>query len=101
MQAEVGFALAAAGDLLRQTEYQERAANLLNYLFLDSGLPAKAYFGRQEPSYGLIGWSTAYPGVYYGDDNARAALATLGAAAYLRKPISAGDLTAAVRQVLG
>lgn len=70
---EVSLLFAMAGDA-------RVAANLNDYLYLHSPLVRRA----AGASYGLLGW--VYPnaeGVYYGDDNARAILGTIGTAGAL------------------
>jgi len=67
---EVSFALALAGDT-------RRAANLNDYIYRHRSDPSSS-------SYGLLGWSyPTSPGVYYGDDNARSMLGTMGTSGVL------------------
>ena len=83
VQGEAAYALAAAGNLLRNNEYHDRAAKLIDYVFNNSNLRAEERNEKKSPSYGFIGWSVTHPYVYYGDDNARAILGVLGASAYI------------------
>jgi hypothetical protein len=81
--AEVAFALSASPDPARQ--HGAVAANLLNYLFETSNLRAGPRNDKHNPAYGLVGWATTHPHVYYGDDNARVILGAMGAAANLKE----------------
>ncbi|MGX5819789.1 hypothetical protein ACWKWU_16450 [Chitinophaga lutea] len=83
VQGEGAFALAAAGQYLHDKNFSERAGRLADFIFYGSNLRAQQRNDPNSPSYGLIGWSATHPHVYYGDDNARAVLGILGAAAYL------------------
>ncbi|CAL1517175.1 hypothetical protein [Chitinophaga sp. MM2321] len=83
VQGEAAYALAAAGKYLNNADYQDRAKNLIDFVFSVSNLRAGERNNLKSPSYGLIGWSNTHPYVYYGDDNARAILGMLGASAYL------------------
>ncbi len=82
-QAETAFALSAASRLLNKPEYDSIAINLLNYLYKTSNLRQGERNDPQSPSFGLIGWATTDPDAYYGDDNARVLLGTIGAATHL------------------
>jgi len=84
--AESAFAMALAGNVLNDTRSATTAENLLNFLYVSSPLAQGPRANPDSPSYGLLGWATASPQVdiYYGDDNARALLATIGAAALLK-----------------
>lgn len=84
VQGEAAYALAAAGDFLKKEDYNTKAVNLIDYIFRNSNLRAEARNDVNSPSYGLIGWSVTHPYIFYGDDNARAILGVLGAAAYLK-----------------
>jgi hypothetical protein len=83
VQGEASFALAAAGNLLHRNGYDKKAGKLIDYMFHDSNLRGGERNDKNSPSYGLIGWSVTHPGVYYGDDNARALLGIIGASAYM------------------
>jgi len=83
VQGEASFALAAAGNMLNKKTYDKKAENLIDYMFHGSNLRAEERNDKNSASYGLIGWSVTHPGVYYGDDNARALLGIIGASAYM------------------
>jgi hypothetical protein len=83
VQGEVSMALAAAGNILHDDAYNKKAMNLLNYLFKTSNLRAGAKNDSTSAAYGLIGWATTNAGSFYGDDNARAILGGIAAAAYM------------------
>jgi hypothetical protein len=80
--AEVAFALSAFPDPARQDAAV--AANLLDYIFKTSNLRGGPRNDPKNPAYGLVGWATTHPYVYYGDDNARVILGAMGAAANLK-----------------
>jgi hypothetical protein len=80
--AEVAFALSTFSDPARRNAAV--AANLLDYLFKTSNLRGGPRNVRSNPAYGLVGWATTHPHVYYGDDNARVILGAMGAAASLK-----------------
>lgn len=82
-QAGVAYALALAGKYLKEGKFTWTADNLLNYLFVRSDLCTGPRDDSTSPSFGLIGWATTQPGVYYGDDNARTILSAIGASAAL------------------
>jgi hypothetical protein len=84
VQGEVAFAMAAAGNLLDKKAYFKVASNLGDYMFHHSNLRAGPRNNKDSASFGLIGWSVTHPYVFYGDDNARAILGLLGAAAYMK-----------------
>jgi hypothetical protein len=83
VQGEAAYALAAADHLLGTDQYQEEATNLINFVFGQSNLRSGPRSEIDSAAFGLIGWSHTHPGVYYGDDNARAILGILGASAYM------------------
>lgn len=83
VQGEAAYALAAAGKLLNSEKYNGNAVNLINYIFDQSPLRDGPRSEKDSAAYGLIGWSYTHPGVYYGDDNARAILGILGASAHM------------------
>jgi len=78
--AEVAYALSTMKD---SADNAKVAANLLDYIFKTSNLRGGNRNDPASPSYGLVGWSTTHPHVYYGDDNARVILGALGASARL------------------
>lgn len=83
VQGEAAFALAAAGSFLNTDKYNQKAKNIVNYIYHNSNLRAEERNDKNSPSYGLIGWSVTHPYIYYGDDNARVLLGMIGASAYL------------------
>jgi hypothetical protein len=62
------------------------AANLLDFVYFKSELQQGPRADPKSPSYGLLGWfcGPRGSGTYFGDDNAKAMLATMAAAAALR-----------------
>lgn len=82
VQGEASYALAAAANLLGEQSYIPPAKNLIDYIF-KSNLRTGPRSHTDSAAYGLIGWSHTHPGVYYGDDNARAILGILGASAHM------------------
>ena len=82
VQGEAAYALAAAAKLLEDQSYTTPAKNLIDYIFR-SNLRSGPRSNPDSAAYGLIGWSHTHPGVYYGDDNARAILGILGASAHM------------------
>lgn len=78
-QAETAFALSSAANLLNNPNDKKTAINLLDYLYKTSNLRANERNDPKSTSFGLIGWATTDPDAYYGDDNARTLLATIGA----------------------
>lgn len=83
-QAEVAYALSSSSNLLSDKKYKNTAINLLDHLYTKSNLRLGERNDPASPSFGLIGWATTDPDAYYGDDNARVILATIGAAANLQ-----------------
>lgn len=81
VQAESAMAMAAGGQYLHQ--HDSVSANLLQYLYKTSNLRNGPRNDPSSPSYGLIGWAVTHPYVFYGDDNARTLLGTIGATAFL------------------
>ncbi len=82
-QGQVAYALAAAGHYLHKKDYYRIATNLGNFIFYHSDLRSGLKNDRKSPVYGLIGWATTHPWVFYEDDNARVLLGMIGAEAYL------------------
>ncbi len=81
---EVSFPLALLGLMDRRSDDARIASNLNDYIYVHSMLAKGAHSDPNNPAYGLVGWS--YPGsegVYYGDDNARSMLGTIGTAGAL------------------
>jgi len=83
--SESGMALALAGLLNSDQKLQQIAGSLQDYLYFDSLLAKGPRAEPRNPSFGLIGWNTdSGLGAYFGDDNARALLATMAASAALK-----------------
>ena len=80
--AEVAMLMAFDAAVNARPAHARIAANLIDYIFGDSGLAGGPRADERSPSYGLVGWSLDSPDSYWGDDNARALLA-VGAAAAL------------------
>jgi hypothetical protein len=79
--AESSFALALSGGA--DTLETRAAANLNDFVYWKSTLAQGPRADSQSPSFGLAGWNQGNEGIYYGDDNARMMLGTMGAAAAL------------------
>ncbi len=82
-QAESALALSMRARLDGDTHSQTIAQNLMNYMYSTSNLRQGPRNDPNSPTYGLMGWATTHPHVYYGDDNARVFLGSIGAAANL------------------
>ena len=82
-QAESALALSMRARLDGDTRSLTIARNLMTYLYSTSNLRQGPRNDRNSPIYGLMGWATTHPHVYYGDDNARVFLGSIGAAANL------------------
>ena len=82
VQGESAYAFASAGQLLQNQDYTQVSRNLLDYSFEEFRDGERN--DPSSPSYGLLGWATTHKYVYYGDDNARALLGTLGATALMK-----------------
>lgn len=81
--AEVAYSLTSAQNT--SIKNKTVATNLLNYVFKKSILRGGNRNDPASPTYGLVGWSMTHPHIYYGDDNARVILGTIGAAARMDK----------------
>lgn len=82
---EASLALAIAGRNGSNAALERIAANLIDHIYVHSTLVQGPRADPANPAYGLVGWSyPSYEGVYYGDDNARSILGTIGTAALLR-----------------
>jgi len=85
--AESAMVLALDGRLERSKRNRLIASNLLDFVYVTSGLCQGARGDPQQAAFGLIGWgdiASAWLVANYGDDNARAMLATAVAGAALR-----------------
>jgi hypothetical protein len=85
------MAFAFSGAIDRNSEHSQISANLNDYIYFHSNLASGSRADPASPSFGLVGWNTTAKyheqlngfDVYYGDDNARAMMGTLAAAALL------------------
>jgi hypothetical protein len=84
--SEAAMALALHGALDGGARDRQIASNLVDFVLRRSNLQQGPRANTDSPSYGLLGWDTRPAGatVYYGDDNARAMLGLLAAAAALK-----------------
>jgi len=86
-QAESAMVLAMDAVLNRSRRSQTTSSNLLDFLYFNSDLCGDDRGNPRHPAYGLISWGSITPAwkiANYGDDNARAMLATMLAASCLR-----------------
>ena len=86
-QAESAMLFALDGSLNNSTESPPLAHNLLDFLYEESGMHGGVRGNPEHPAFGLIGWGAIAPAwevATYGDDNARAILATIVSAAALQ-----------------
>jgi hypothetical protein len=84
--SESAMALALHGLADRSRRSAEIATRLLDFVYVGSNLQQGPRGDLKSSSWGLLGWDTR-PGsveTYYGDDNAKAMLATMAAAGALR-----------------
>ncbi len=84
--AEVAMALAVSASLTNDRRSREVAANLLKYIYVDSGMCGGVRGDPKHPAFGLMAWGAIAPAwtcANYGDDNARAILGTIIAEASL------------------
>ena len=72
VQGEVALAMNLAGLYLKDSSYINISENCMSYAFevFTQGVRRD----KNSSNYGLMSWTTLYPDVYYGDDNARALL---------------------------
>lgn len=85
-QAESALALALRAKLIPGEEPRVIAANLMDYLYFTSPLRQGPRNDPASGSYGLVGWgaSPRSQTTYYGDDNARVFLGSIGTATLLK-----------------
>ena len=81
VQGETAFLLASAARTLDNPKYADHAENILDYLFYTSNFRSGEKKNPESPAYGLLGWASTHPHVFYNDDNARALLGAIGASA--------------------
>lgn len=85
--AEAAMVLALHGAMSNDERTRTIAKNLLDYVYVKSGMQGGVRGNPNHPAYGLIAWgaiSPAWEVANYGDDNARTLLATMLAAASLK-----------------
>lgn len=82
VQGEVALAMHLAGTYLQDSAYYKIAGNIMAFAFnaYTQGIRGDI----KNPNYGLMSWTTMYPDIYYGDDNARALLGYILANAELQ-----------------
>ncbi len=81
---ESSLALAVAGAVTGDAQFLEAAANLNDFIYRRSVLAQGPRADPKSPSFGLVGWTAGgAQNTYYGDDNARSLLGTMGAASLL------------------
>ncbi len=81
---ETSFAMALGRRIGKNAQQTSVAGNLNDFIYFKSVLAQGPRADPQSASFGLVGWT--YPDsvdAYYGDDNARSMLGTIGAAALL------------------
>lgn len=82
---ETSLAMACSSVLSGKARDGEIAANLNDFIYSLSELAQGPRNDPASPSFGLVGWFLPdSTGVYYGDDNARSLLGTIGASALLK-----------------
>jgi hypothetical protein len=77
---EVAMQLALDATVENRPQSGQIAANLVGYIFGQSGLATGHRANSANPAYGLIGWSLDCQEGYWGDDNARSLLGMLAVA---------------------
>ena len=81
---ETSLAMACSSVLDGKARDGEIAAKLNDFIYTYSELAQGPRNDPASPSYGLVGWGLPdSTGIYYGDDNARSLLGTIGASALL------------------
>jgi hypothetical protein len=86
-QIETAMVLAFDSMLNREKRSREVAGNLLDYVYFNSGMCAGPRADEKHGAFGLIAWGDISPNWLagnYGDDDARAMLATMAVAASLK-----------------
>jgi hypothetical protein len=81
---EAAMGLACGARLFQDQDARERADRLGDLVFFRSIISQGPRANPGSPSYGLLGWDEGSNGTYWGDDNARAVLSAIGAAALLQ-----------------
>ena len=80
---EAAMGLASGAALSNRPDFAITAGKLNDLVFFDSILCSGPRADPESPSYGLVGGSNQSPGLYWGDDNARALLSAIAAAAFM------------------
>ncbi|MGV3771902.1 MAG: hypothetical protein ACO1QB_03310 [Verrucomicrobiales bacterium] len=86
-QAESAMLYALDWALSTNQQSKKIATNLLEFLYVKSGMTGGVRGNPEHPAFGLIGWGAIAPAwevATYGDDNARTMLATMMCAAALK-----------------
>ena len=82
---ETSMAMACSSVLSGKARDGQIAVNLNEFIYSFSDLAKGPRNDPASASFGLVGWSTpGSQGTYYGDDNARSLLGTIGASALLK-----------------
>lgn len=82
---EISLSMALSGLIEKKPANSNVARNLNNFIYFNSDLARGPRNNPKSPSFGLVGWSLpTAPGTYYGDDNARSLLGSMGAIGVLR-----------------
>ncbi len=85
--AEAAMVFALDSVVNKDRASAKAARNLLDYLYVSSGMCGGVRADPAHPAFGLIGWGAVHPAWTignYGDDNARVLLATILASACLK-----------------
>lgn len=83
---EAAGAMAFAGVINQDSDSQNIASNLNDFIYSYSVFAQGPRNNPESPSFGLLSWSANPPadGIYYGDDNARSILGTIASTALLK-----------------
>jgi hypothetical protein len=89
--SEVAMLMALDAATRRQPRHRAVAVNLLDYIFLKSGLALGNRTKPDSPEYGLVGWSHDLPNYYWSDDSARGILGILAVSSLLKEKSPTGQ----------
>lgn len=81
---EAAMGLACGASLFADPDARARAGRLSDLVFFNSSISQGPRARPDSPSYGLLGWDENSNSTYWGDDNARAVLSAIAAAALLQ-----------------
>lgn len=81
VQGESAYAMSVGAKFTDNGKLRNVAENLIDYSFREYRDSCRN--NPESPSFGLLGWASTHKGTYYGDDNARSILGTMGSAALL------------------